>query len=77
MQMDRSDKLQDNPNIEADPKSGPMKAIPTYALCGAAAENLPPERLHCESIADRSRLYDWEIRFRAQAHRQLSREQAG
>ena len=39
-----------------------MKAIPTYALYGELSENLPPERLHCESIADRSRLYDWEIK---------------
>ncbi len=38
-----------------------MKAIPTYALYGELAETLPPERLHCESIAERSRLYDWEI----------------
>jgi AraC family transcriptional activator of pobA len=60
--MDRSDKLQDNPNIEANPKSGTMKAIPTYALYGELSENLPPERLHCESIAERSRLYDWEIK---------------
>ncbi|MBE0619364.1 MAG: helix-turn-helix domain-containing protein [Burkholderiales bacterium] len=62
MQMDRSDKLQDNPNIPADPESGPMKAIPTYALYGELSENLPPDRLHCESIADRSRLYNWEIK---------------
>jgi AraC family transcriptional regulator, transcriptional activator of pobA len=39
-----------------------MKAIPTYALYGELSESLPPERLHCESIADRSRLYDWEIK---------------
>ncbi len=38
-----------------------MNAIPTYALYGELSENLPPERLHCESIAERSRLYDWEI----------------
>jgi AraC family transcriptional activator of pobA len=39
-----------------------MQAIPTYALYGELSENLPPERLHCESIAERSRLYDWEIK---------------
>ena len=38
-----------------------MQAIPTYALYGELSENLPPERMHCESIAERSRLYDWEI----------------
>lgn len=39
-----------------------MHAVPTYALYG---ENQPPgfdDGLHCESIAQRSRLYDWEIR---------------
>jgi hypothetical protein len=36
--MDRSDKLQDNPNIEAEPASGPMKAISTYALYGELSE---------------------------------------
>lgn len=39
-----------------------MQAIPTYALYGELVEDLPPERLHCESIADRSRLYNWEIK---------------
>ena len=39
-----------------------MQAIPTYALYGELSENLPPEQLHCESIAERSRLYDWEIK---------------
>ena len=61
MQMDRCDKLQDNPNMHTKPSSNPMKAIPTYALYGELTENLPPERLHCESIAERSRIYDWEI----------------
>jgi hypothetical protein len=31
-----------------------------YALYGELSENLPPGKLHCESIADRSRLYDWD-----------------
>ena len=62
MQMDRNDKLPDNPNIPTDPTGGTMQAIPTYALYGELVEDLPPQRLHCESIADRSRLYDWEIK---------------
>ena len=62
MQMDRSDKLQDNPNMQINPANAPLKAIPTYALYGELTENLPSERLHCESIADRSRLYNWEIK---------------
>ena len=38
------------------------ESIPTYALYGESAQPFLPERLHCESIARRSRLYDWEIR---------------
>jgi hypothetical protein len=30
MQMDRNDKLQDNPNIEENPSSRPKQAIPAY-----------------------------------------------
>lgn len=40
-----------------------MKSIvPTYALYGEHGKNLVPESLHCESIPQRSRLYDWEIK---------------
>lgn len=37
--------------------------IPTYALYGEAGRPLVQESLHCESIAQRSRLYEWEIRL--------------
>ncbi|MEK7945271.1 helix-turn-helix domain-containing protein [Pigmentiphaga sp. YJ18] len=41
-----------------------MKSIvPTYALYGEHGKNLVPESLHCESIPQRSRLYDWEIKL--------------
>lgn len=43
-------------------------AVPTYSLYG---ENLPatlPEGFHCESIAQRSRLYNWEIRPHRHEH---------
>lgn len=36
-------------------------SIPTYELYGEARGSLPPERMHCESIAERSQLHDWEI----------------
>lgn len=36
--------------------------VPTYALYGEQDQPLIPESLHVESIAERSRLYDWEIR---------------
>jgi AraC family transcriptional activator of pobA len=35
--------------------------VPTYALYGEHEQPLIPENLHVESIAERSRLYDWEI----------------
>jgi AraC family transcriptional activator of pobA len=53
----------DNPNI---PMSWPptMKhSVPTYALYGESGENPVPESLHCESIPQRSSLYDWEIKL--------------
>lgn len=40
----------------------PRESIPTYGLYGESSASLPPERLHCESIASRSRLHDWHIR---------------
>jgi AraC family transcriptional activator of pobA len=39
-----------------------LNRIPTYALYGEADRPLVQESLHCESIAQRSQLYDWEIR---------------
>lgn len=37
-------------------------AIPVFKLYGAGLDWPTPDLLHCESIADRSRLHDWEIR---------------
>lgn len=36
--------------------------LPAYALYGEADRAPPADPLHCESIAERSRLHDWEIR---------------
>ena len=38
------------------------KPLPAYALYGEGGAVALPDRLHCESIAERSRLHDWEIR---------------
>jgi AraC family transcriptional activator of pobA len=38
-----------------------LKAIPTYALYGEAAETPMDLWVHCESIPVRSALFDWEI----------------
>jgi len=43
----------------ARPRSSP---VPAYALYGEAARTPAIDPLHCESIAARSRLHDWEIR---------------
>jgi AraC family transcriptional activator of pobA len=54
--MDRSAQRLDNSNMRA-----PTPRLPAYALYGEpAAPAVDP--LHCESIAARSRLHDWEIR---------------
>ncbi len=36
--------------------------LPTYALYGEHGHTIGTDWLHCESIAERSRLHDWEIR---------------
>ncbi len=40
----------------------PPRQLPAYALYGDAPRSPLADRLHCESIAARSRLHDWEIR---------------
>lgn len=37
-------------------------ALPTYALYGEQGRTAATDWLHCESIAERSRRHDWEIR---------------
>lgn len=58
--MDRSNKQLDNTNIFGI-LHGIMKNIPTYALYGEKPVSVLPEQLHCESLASRSRLHNWEI----------------
>lgn len=45
-----------------------MATIPSYALYGTPGRDLLPEQIHCESIAERSRLYEWEIQPHRHEH---------
>jgi AraC family transcriptional regulator, transcriptional activator of pobA len=54
----RRDRM-DNPRI-AEPEAA-VGDIPVYTLYGEREQPFLPERLHSESIPERSRLYDWEI----------------
>jgi AraC family transcriptional activator of pobA len=45
-----------------------MKSVPTYSLYGVTAEERLAERVHCESIAERSRLHSWEIKPHRHEH---------
>jgi AraC family transcriptional activator of pobA len=56
--MDRCDAGLDNSNM---PKPA-AERLPAYALYGEAEAVLAGDPLHCESIAERSRLHGWEIR---------------
>ena len=49
----------DDPTARAEPAAS---TLPTYALYGEFERTRATDWLHCESIADRSRRHDWEIR---------------
>lgn len=52
-----------NSNImRANPRPQQARQLPTYALYGETPASQGIDALHCESIAARSRLHDWEIR---------------
>ncbi len=40
----------------------PATAVPVFKLYGETAAWPTPDLIHCESIAERSRLHDWEIK---------------
>lgn len=46
----------------------PFDAVPTYALYGESPEKPQEQWLHCESIAARSALFDWEIKAHRHQH---------
>lgn len=61
--MDGFDLGLHNSNImRANPKAPAARQLPTYALYGESQSPQRMDALHCESIAERSRLHDWEIR---------------
>ncbi|MBI3370041.1 MAG: AraC family transcriptional regulator, partial [Burkholderiales bacterium] len=43
------------------PRAASPPRLPTYALYGEHGRTEGTDWLHCESIADRSALHDWEI----------------
>lgn len=57
--MDRSGEVLNNPNL---PMPAAPPPTPTYALYGEHGVDIGADRLHCESIAERSRRHDWHIR---------------
>lgn len=56
--MDRSGDVLNNSNLPMPSPPHP----PTYALYGEHGVDIGADRLHCESIAERSRRHDWHIR---------------
>ncbi len=50
------------PRSALRPATRPLSRLPAYALYGEPGAAPGPDRLHCESIAERSRLHGWEIR---------------
>jgi AraC family transcriptional activator of pobA len=74
--MDRSREGLNNPNMlhedkpeaplppspPAPAREGTLPLLPTYALYGETGARQATDWLHCESIAARSALHDWEIR---------------
>lgn len=67
-QMDRTRKAQHNRNIIDFHAATTMSSVPTYSLYGTTAEERLAEPLHCESIAERSRLHAWEIKPHRHEH---------
>lgn len=54
--MDRSGEGLNNSNMSNAP------GLPTYALYGEHGRHQAADRLHCETIRERSQRHDWEIR---------------
>jgi AraC family transcriptional activator of pobA len=51
-----------NSNMSRSGPSSIVSRLPTYALYGESSGTFGVDWLHCESIAERSRLHQWEIR---------------
>jgi len=51
-----------NSNMASATRPAPTGRLPTFFLYGEQGRSAQTDWLHCESIASRSRLHDWEIR---------------
>jgi AraC family transcriptional regulator, transcriptional activator of pobA len=60
--MDINSQCLDNSNMPSTLAQARPPELPAYALYGESSLPSWADRLHCESIAERSRLHDWEIR---------------
>jgi len=49
-------------SVRPPPAPAPPPGLPVYALYGESGQSSATDWLHCETIAERSRLHDWEIR---------------
>jgi AraC family transcriptional activator of pobA len=56
----RDDRLHNSNMVRATSRTAAGR-LPSYALYGETQANADVDWLHCESIAERSRLHDWEI----------------
>lgn len=63
--MPRSPNLQQQPSPARPPAHGGLPraaaGVPVYKLYGEQQQWLTPDMVHCETIAARSRLHNWEI----------------
>jgi len=60
--MDGCAHVLNNSNMATVPRSALAGRLPTFSLYGETGRSTETDWLHCESIASRSRLHDWEIR---------------
>lgn len=60
--MDGCTDVLNNSNMAFATRPAPPGRLPTFFLYGEQGRSAQTDWLHCESIASRSRLHDWEIR---------------
>ena len=60
--MDGCARVLNNSNMPDTPRTAIAGRLPTFFLYGEQGRSTQTDWLHCEVIASRSRLHDWEIR---------------
>ncbi len=60
--MDGCARVLNNSNMPDTPRTAIAGSLPTFFLYGEQGRSTQTDWLHCELIASRSRLHDWEIR---------------